>query len=132
MMTLSLGAGLVVVAQRRRLVLGHALREGDVLDAGEVDEGVVRPDSSPGAVIFERRVREPTVAADLLGEAVGAVPRVDAVGLRPEQRVEVAVVQAVTSVFAGFVITVMPSRPISSSVYSIPAFLQTFASSGSI
>ena len=38
----------------------------------------------------------------------------------------------VTSAFSGFVITVTPSSATSSSVYSMPAFLQALASSSSI
>ena len=38
----------------------------------------------------------------------------------------------VTSAFSGLVITVTPSSPTSSSVYSMPFFLQTLASSASI
>ena len=52
------------------------------------------PDSGPGAVISSGASGKPPFPPTSLGERVGAVPRVDALGLRAEQRVQVAGVEA--------------------------------------
>ena len=73
------------------------------------------PDSSPGATIVEGRIREVVVPADLRCESIRVRPVVEPIGLGSEQRVQVALIQAVHRVVRRVVITVMPSRPISSS-----------------
>ena len=81
------------------------------------------PDSSPGAVIVERRVggygawiSPKSSRADLRGELVGVAPVLEALRLGAEQRVEVREAQAGDVGVLGEVMTLRPSIPTCSSM----------------
>src|SRR3954468_5659795 len=89
--------GLVVLARGARLVLGDLLGLDPLLGdrgEGQLDEGVVGAGLLTRGGDRERRVGQLGLAAQLRGELLAVAPLLEALGLGPDQGVQVGLVEA--------------------------------------
>ena len=83
----------LVVGANEGAVLGDAVLDGDVLEH-QLGERVVGAGLLTGGRYLERGIGVVAAATDLLAELVGFGPVLEAIGLRPEEGVEVLEAEA--------------------------------------